>query len=172
MADTLGSVGVILSSLFIEYFGWLRSDPLCSIVIAVLIFLSVIPLLKDSILVLLQRIPSEKQGAFYDALNDIQKTENVVNIYDPHLWQYSSSTYIASMRVYVNARANEQAITARVTDILKNYGFNETSVQVEKELFKKALISYGPSLLDDTESYNIGIYNSYCSDSSIKLAYN
>ena len=48
LADTLGSVGVIISSLLVQYFGWLIADPLCSLFIAVLIVLSVIPLLKAS----------------------------------------------------------------------------------------------------------------------------
>ena len=158
MADTLGSVGVILSSLFIEYFGWYRSDPICSMVIAVLIFLSVIPLLKDSILVLLQRVPKEKEGSFFDALDEIAKIENVMNVYDPHLWQYSSTVLVATVRVYVNARANEQRIISQSKDILLEHGFSECNVQVDKELFRKAMRSYGPSLLDSAEKYNLGCY--------------
>lgn len=37
LADTLGSVGVIISSLLIYYFGWMIADPLCSMFIAVLV---------------------------------------------------------------------------------------------------------------------------------------
>lgn len=159
MADTLGSVGVILSSLCIEYFGWFRSDPLCSMIIAVLIFLSVIPLLKDSIMVLLQRVPKEDEGAFYTALDKISKLDNVVNIYDPHLWQYSSAVKVVSVRVYVNARANEQQIISDSKEILQESGFSECSIQVDKELFRKALQSYGPSLLDSADKYNLGVYS-------------
>ena len=159
MADTLGSVGVIISSLLIEYFGWYRSDPICSMVIAVLIFLSVIPLLKDSVLVLLQRVPQEKEGSFFEALDEINKIENVMNVYDPHLWLYSSSVLVASVRVYVNARANEQRVISQSRDILIDHGFSECSVQVDKELFRKAMRSYGPSLLDSAEKYNLGAYS-------------
>ena len=48
LADTLGSVGVIISSLMIQYYGWLIADPICSLFIAILVFMSVIPLLRDS----------------------------------------------------------------------------------------------------------------------------
>ena len=48
LADTLGSVGVIISSLLIQYYGWLIADPICSMFIAVLVFASVLPLLRDS----------------------------------------------------------------------------------------------------------------------------
>ena len=37
LADTLGSVGVIVSSILIYMFGWMIADPICSMFIAVLI---------------------------------------------------------------------------------------------------------------------------------------
>ena len=61
LADTLGSVGVIVSTLLIENFGWKIADPLCSVFIALLIFVSVIPLVKETSLILLLRTPEELQ---------------------------------------------------------------------------------------------------------------
>jgi Co/Zn/Cd efflux system component len=40
LADTLGSVGVIVSAILMQMFGWMIADPVCSIFIAVLIALS------------------------------------------------------------------------------------------------------------------------------------
>ena len=57
LADTMGSVGVIISSLLIRYFDWHIADPICSLIIAILIVLSVIPLLTDSAGILMQRQP-------------------------------------------------------------------------------------------------------------------
>lgn len=57
LADTMGSVGVIISSLLIRFFGWHIADPICSMIIAILISLSVIPLLRDSTAILMQRQP-------------------------------------------------------------------------------------------------------------------
>lgn len=48
MADTLGSVGVIISTLLINRYGWTGFDPIASIFIAVLIFASVVPLVTES----------------------------------------------------------------------------------------------------------------------------
>jgi zinc transporter 5/7 len=39
LADTLGSVGVIISSLLIRFFDWHIADPICSVIIALLITL-------------------------------------------------------------------------------------------------------------------------------------
>lgn len=71
MADTLGSVGVIVSSVLIEQFGWYIADPICSIFIAVLIFVSVLPLLKNSAIVLLLRTPVKVQDELPAALNKV-----------------------------------------------------------------------------------------------------
>ena len=59
VADTLGSVGVIVSSLLIETFGWNIADPICSLFIATLILLSVVPLLKETAVILLLRTPTD-----------------------------------------------------------------------------------------------------------------
>ncbi|MGH0149967.1 UNVERIFIED_CONTAM: hypothetical protein FKN15_016414 [Acipenser sinensis] len=71
LADTLGSVGVIISTILIRQFGWLIADPICSLFIAVLIFLSVIPLVKDACEVLLLRIPPEHEKELHNALEKV-----------------------------------------------------------------------------------------------------
>jgi solute carrier family 30 (zinc transporter), member 5/7 len=48
MADTLGSVGVIISTLLIQFYGWTGFDPIASLFIAVLIIASVVPLVMDT----------------------------------------------------------------------------------------------------------------------------
>lgn len=47
MADTLGSVGVIASTLLIQWYGWTGFDPIASLFIAALIMASVTPLVID-----------------------------------------------------------------------------------------------------------------------------
>ncbi|THH15614.1 hypothetical protein EW146_g4892 [Bondarzewia mesenterica] len=50
MADTLGSVGVIVSTLLIQFYGWTGFDPIASLFIAILIAASVIPLISEKLL--------------------------------------------------------------------------------------------------------------------------
>lgn len=71
LADTLGSIGVIVSTVLIEQFGWFIADPLCSLFIAVLIFLSVVPLIKDACQVLLLRLPPEYEKELHVALEKV-----------------------------------------------------------------------------------------------------
>lgn len=78
LADTLGSVGVIISTILIQQFGWLIADPLCSLFIATLIFLSVIPLIKDACQVLLLRLPPEHEKDLHVALEKV-RSNNAYN---------------------------------------------------------------------------------------------
>lgn len=48
LADTLGSVGVIVSAILMWAFGWMIADPICSMFIAILISLSVLSLIKGA----------------------------------------------------------------------------------------------------------------------------
>ncbi|KAJ1980453.1 hypothetical protein H4R35_001116 [Dimargaris xerosporica] len=57
LADTMGSVGVIISTLLVQRFGWSGFDPLASILIATLIFLSAVPLVRQAVHQLLLPLP-------------------------------------------------------------------------------------------------------------------
>lgn len=57
LADALGSAGVIVSTLMIQFWGWYLADPIASLVISVLILLSVVSLVQSTANVLLSRVP-------------------------------------------------------------------------------------------------------------------
>ncbi|XP_016376643.1 zinc transporter 7-like [Sinocyclocheilus rhinocerous] len=57
VADTLGSVGVIISAIIMQKYDLMIADPICSMLIALLIGVSVVPLLRESIGILMQRTP-------------------------------------------------------------------------------------------------------------------
>ncbi|XP_074851581.1 proton-coupled zinc antiporter SLC30A5 isoform X2 [Carettochelys insculpta] len=135
LADTLGSVGVIISTIFIQQFGWLIADPLCSLFIATLIFLSVIPLIKDACQVLLLRVPPECEKDLHIALEKIQKTDGLISYRDPHFWCHSASVVAGTIHVQVMSDVMEQRIIQQVTAILKDAGVNNLTVQVEKEAY-------------------------------------
>uniref|UniRef100_A0A3B3WED4 Zinc transporter n=1 Tax=Poecilia mexicana TaxID=48701 RepID=A0A3B3WED4_9TELE len=135
LADTLGSVGVIISTVLIRQFGWLIADPICSLFIATLIFLSVIPLLKDACEVLLLRTPPEQEKELNSALEKIEKIEGVLSYRDPHFWRHSANVIAGTVHLQVMSDVVEQRIIQQVTAILKDAGVNNLSVQVEKEAY-------------------------------------
>ncbi|XP_063666455.1 proton-coupled zinc antiporter SLC30A5 isoform X6 [Pan troglodytes] len=135
LADTLGSIGVIVSTVLIEQFGWFIADPLCSLFIAILIFLSVVPLIKDACQVLLLRLPPEYEKELHIALEKIQKIEGLISYRDPHFWRHSASIVAGTIHIQVTSDVLEQRIVQQVTGILKDAGVNNLTIQVEKEAY-------------------------------------
>lgn len=80
MADTLGSVGVILSTLLINRYGWTGFDPLASIFIAVLIFASVVPLVVDSGRLLILDMGEEREAEVRKALMAVSRAPPHANL--------------------------------------------------------------------------------------------
>lgn len=86
LADTLGSVAVVISTLLIHYFGWSGFDPLASCLIAILIFTSAIPLVLSSARTLLLTIPEDTEFDLRDALAGISGLRGVVGYAVPKFW--------------------------------------------------------------------------------------
>ncbi|RKP19446.1 cation efflux protein [Rozella allomycis CSF55] len=75
LADALGSVFVIISNWLIGVTGWNFIDPVCSIILSLLIFISVLPLLKKTSSNLLLQVPStltKELPGVYLSLNSIE----------------------------------------------------------------------------------------------------
>ncbi|CAB3407130.1 unnamed protein product [Caenorhabditis bovis] len=133
LADTLGSVFVIISTLLIQWFGWVWVDPLCSLILSLLIIGSVYPLLTSSVNTLLQDVPDEDEFEYH--VHDILEVEGVESYSNAHMWQLKSDINVASVHVQVAADANVQMVRHRVSNILKSTGATHSTVQVEKQLF-------------------------------------
>ena len=71
LADTLGSVGVIISAILMYLFDWMIADPICSIFIAIMIAMSVFSLIADSVKILMQRQPEQLDGKLQECYNKV-----------------------------------------------------------------------------------------------------
>ncbi|KAF9189023.1 putative zinc transporter msc2 [Haplosporangium sp. Z 11] len=145
MADTLGSVGVIISTLLIDWFGWTGFDPIASMFIAVLIFLSVIPLIKDSAAVLMLEVPDANLGSIEHALQELTNIPGVSSYSCARFWPNSPESMIGSIHIQASApgsgadgaapaSVDTMAIQHSVEQVLLStiQGLSEVAVQVEK----------------------------------------
>lgn len=131
LADTLGSVGVVISTLLIKYKGWLVADPACSIFISVLIISSVIPLLRNSAEVLLQRIPRAHEQDLRKALNDVRKIRGVSGIRNLHVWSFTNSDVVGTLHLHVSTEIDKGSAKAQVSHLLHDAGIKDLTVQLE-----------------------------------------
>ncbi|KAJ2452732.1 putative zinc transporter msc2 [Coemansia sp. RSA 2336] len=103
LADTLGSVGVIISTLLIQQFGWTGFDPLASIAIAGLIFASVVPLVRDSMHMLLLRLPDDSQIQVRTALSQIsEQIHGITGLSKVQFWPITDTQIMGIVHVAVD----------------------------------------------------------------------
>lgn len=86
LADALGSVAVIVSTLLTKYYGWSGWDPIASCIIAILIFVSAVPLVKSSGMRLLLSLPADVEYKIRNTLQELSSLRGVVGYTVPKFW--------------------------------------------------------------------------------------
>lgn len=135
LADTMGSVGVIISTLLIKYYELHIADPICSLFIAVLIIGSVIPLLKSSAYILLQKASVEVEKRIPELLLQIKSIPDVVACRQLHVWQHTPDVLYATLIIQINVEASEHYIRQKVISTIKEHKINHLNIQIEKQSF-------------------------------------
>lgn len=121
LADALGSLGVIISSLLVTKLGWSSADAICSIVISVLIVLSSIPLCISTATILLQQVSTHTQSDMIKAQHTILRMQGVLAIEDMQVWQLTESESICTMQVDIDSNADEQALLQSINSVLRHH---------------------------------------------------
>jgi solute carrier family 30 (zinc transporter), member 5/7 len=138
LADTLGSVSVIVSTILTSWWGWAGWDPLASCFIAVLIFLSSKPLVASCARRLLLSVPEDIEYNLRNSLGGILQQRGVVSYAAPKFWMDDRSGSDAGDKLngVVHVVAARGASLEDVRDRVKSYLLNEgvsAAVQVEME---------------------------------------
>lgn len=133
LADTLGSVGVIVSAILMQLFGWMIADPICSIFIALLISLSVGSLVSESVSILMQRQPKELDKKLPDCYNKVTQLQGVQGVQEPHFWTLCSNYYVGGVKLEVAKDCDPKYVISHTQMIFRSVGVNQLYVQLEYE---------------------------------------
>ncbi|KAK5619291.1 hypothetical protein CRENBAI_015518 [Crenichthys baileyi] len=131
IADTLGSIGVIISALLMQKYELMIADPICSMLIAILIGVSVVPLLKESIGILMQRTPPSLDNALPECYQRVQQLQGVYNLQEPHFWTLCTDVYIGTLKLLVAPDADSRWILSQTHNIFTQAGVRQLYVQIE-----------------------------------------
>ncbi|WP_030781241.1 cation diffusion facilitator family transporter [Streptomyces sp. NRRL S-920] len=101
VADTLGSVAVIVSAAVIMLTGWQAADPIASLVIGLMIVPRTVKLLKETLNVLLESAPKGVDMAEVRA--HILGLPGVEEVHDLHAWTITSGMPVLSAHVVVSS---------------------------------------------------------------------
>ena len=99
LADTVGSVGVIVAAVVLALTGWTWVDPVVAIAIGLWIVPRTLRLAGRAIRILVQAAPP---GTDIDALRaDLAAVDGVVDVHDLHVWTLTSDMDVASAHLMV-----------------------------------------------------------------------
>ncbi|UCE15930.1 MAG: cation transporter [Candidatus Bathyarchaeota archaeon] len=139
VADTLGSVGAISAGLIMFFTEWYLADPLISIMIGVLIFYSSGKLVRDSLNVLLESVPSHIDVSVLE--HRIVGLKGVKRVHDLHVWCITPTKMCCmSGHVVVEKGTNRKKLITTLIDVMKEeFGIDHTTIQLEDEGYPKAV---------------------------------
>jgi zinc transporter 5/7 len=131
LADTLGSVGVIISSVLMWAFGWMIADPICSMFIAILIALSVLSLIRESIMVLMQRQPVGLDRHLPSCYQKVTGLAGVYSVQEPHFWTLCSDFYVGAIKLEVSKNVDPKYVVSHTRMIFEAVGVRQIYVQLD-----------------------------------------
>ena len=132
VADTLGSVGVIVAAVLLEVYGWTWVDPLFGAAIGVWILPRTWRLGRRAARILLQSAPPEVDLAGLSA--ELGGLPGVVDVHDLHVWTLTSEMESASAHLMVAVDADTHAVLDQARHLLQDqYGIRHATLQVEPE---------------------------------------
>lgn len=129
VADTLVSVGVVVSGLLIHFTGWNILDPLIGIAIALIILFSTWELLKDSFRLSLDGTP---QGiGVHEVEQLLLKNNGVEEIHHLHIWAISTTENALTVHVVVRSFDIVETLKQNIKHQLKEMNIHHVTLEFE-----------------------------------------
>ncbi len=130
MGDLLGSVTAIVAGILIAAFGWLWADPLCSVLISLIIIFGSWRLIMDSVNVLLEGTPTHIDLAAVE--NTILETDGVAGVHDLHVWTISSGMEALSVHISHDESVIHSDLLGKIRERLHScFGIDHLTIQME-----------------------------------------
>jgi len=129
VADTLVSVGVVVSGILIARTGWYVIDPIAGLVVAAVIVGSTWRLLTGSLRLTLDGVP---EGIDPDRVSElIRSTEGVSGVHHLHIWAISTTTNALTVHVILRDLAQSDEIRRALKARLKECGIAHATIETE-----------------------------------------
>ncbi|MGW5162211.1 cation diffusion facilitator family transporter [Nonomuraea wenchangensis] len=130
VADTAGSVGVIVAGWLIAATGQVFWDTLIALAIGVFVAVRAVSLGREVFAVLGQHVPEGLDAAAVAA--DLAAIEGVRDVHDLHLWTLTSGMNVATAHLVTADQDDHHAVLDQARDLLRRrHGVAHATLQVE-----------------------------------------
>lgn len=129
VADALVSVGVVVAGLTIRWTGWTIVDPLVSIAIALVIVAGTWSLLRESLALSLDAVPT---GLDTDEVRAaLAELPGVGEVHHVHIWPLSTTEVALTAHIVAKGDARAPILTAANAMLASRFGIGHATLQVE-----------------------------------------
>lgn len=128
-ADTLVSVGVVISGIAISATGFTQIDPIISLVIAAVILVSTWKLLSESLRMSIDAVP---ENIDIDAVSEtILSGPGVKGMHHLHIWPISTTEIALTVHVVISDIKDMERVRRSLKEHLKDKGISHSTIEIE-----------------------------------------
>jgi cobalt-zinc-cadmium efflux system protein len=130
--DAAASAGVIIGGIIIAVTGWTAVDPILSIGISLLIAFSAWRLMRDTVRILLESVPSDVNTE--EVVQTMMQVVGVQDVHDLHIWQLGTGIYALSCHVLIEDQlvSRSAAILGELNHLLQDrFHIGHSTIQPE-----------------------------------------
>ena len=132
LADTVGSIGVIVGAGVIALTNWGWVDPLVGVAIGLWILPRTYRLARHAVRILIEAAPSDVDLRRLSV--DLSGLPGVVDVHDVHVWTLTSGMEAASAHLMVKAGTDNHAVLDQAQERLREeYGVGHATLQIEPD---------------------------------------
>ncbi|MBP5972611.1 cation transporter [Brasilonema sp. CT11] len=152
IADTASSVGVMVAAIVIHFWNWLWADTAISLVVAGFMILSALPLVRESLSILLEYAPKSINPGDVEVF--LKSFPDVLQVEKLYIWRISREQIMLCAHLSVDCATVEQRdrlVGQLQTHLERTFGINQITLQLTHPkslavmpihpLFKQDLIS-------------------------------
>ncbi len=129
LADTLVSIGVVISGIVIMFTGWTILDPVIGLAIAIVILLAGWGMLKESLRLALDGIPIDID--FPEIQEHILAHENVADIHHLHIWPISTTENALTAHIVLKDINGLEITKTQLRAMLSKHGIAHSTFEIE-----------------------------------------
>ncbi len=132
VGDAVGSVGAVIAGVIMLLTGWYLADPLISALISCLILYTSWSLIKESVNILMQSVPSEIDVE--EVHKTMEQVSGVLKVHDLHVWCVTSGIFTLTAHAVIVPDLNSQLILDKIEEELKRqFSIEHVTIQLEIE---------------------------------------
>lgn len=132
LGDALGSVGAICAGVIMVWTNWYLADPLVGMMIGSLILYTSWGLIRDSVEILMQAVPSDLSLDHIKAT--MESIDGVHRVHDLHVWTVTSGIYTLTAHAVTDPASSPERILNDIeTHLRDRFQIHHTTVQLETE---------------------------------------